>query len=320
MTETLPLTAPQMTLRHGSLSVGHEAPLICGMFTRDYAPLAERLVSSLRPLGLAHALFEVPTVHRSISLRGSADTTYTKANFLWHVLALTQRTVLYVDADCVVRKTPELVVRLTKAGCDLATVNWLAPERNDAYVPAPLPANAQPNGGPPRYYRYAYHVDAVSEEQLLCSGAVQLWGNTEAARGLLEAWFGTIAAHPGVPDDECMNFTFNNPGPWRAALRPCWLPKSYVRYPWWIFDEPVIDHPDIPYQGAWRDVADPLGRRSYYPERAAVRTAPPFIPRDRVIDVQTGVLFRLDRQRLVPTGERCTRAIWPLSLPPPAPR
>ena len=316
MSAALPLAAPHMRLRYGSLSGAREAPLICGMFTPDYAALAERLVDSLQRLALAHAIFEVPTVHRSISSRGSEDPTYTKANFLWHVLTSIRGTVLYLDVDCVVRKTPELIARLACDGHDLATVNWLGPDRNDAYVPAPLPGNAEPDGAPPRYYQHAYHVDAVTDEQLLCSGAVQLWGDTEAARGLLQAWFSTIMAHPGVPDDECMNFTFNNPvGRWRAALRPYWLPKSYARYPWWIFDEPIIDHPDIPYQGAWRDVADPLGRRSFYPERAPTRTTAPFIPRDCVIDVQTGALFQLDRQRLVPTGQCWTRPIWPLSQP-----
>jgi hypothetical protein len=316
VSEGFPLPAPRMTLRHGSPSRGHEAPLICGMFTPDYAALAARLVDSLQRLGLPHAIFEVPMVHRSISLKGSDDPTYTKANFLWHLLASTGRTVLYLDADVVVRKTPELVLRLAHSGHDLATVNWLGFDRNDAYVPSPHPANANANGAPPRYYQHAYHVDAMTDEQLLCSGAVQLWGNTDAARGLLHSWFATIVAHPGVGDDECMNFTFNNPtGPWRALLRPYWLPKSYVRYPWWIFDEPIIDHPDVPYQGTWSDVVDPLGRRSFYPERAAVRTLEPFIPRDCVIDVQTGALFRLDEEQLVATGQRWPGPIWPLSQP-----
>ena len=63
MSEGLPLAAPRMTLRHGSRSGGQEPPLICGMFTPDYAALAARLVDSLQRLGLPHAIFEVPTVH-----------------------------------------------------------------------------------------------------------------------------------------------------------------------------------------------------------------------------------------------------------------
>jgi hypothetical protein len=316
MSAEFPAAAPRMTLRYGSIPDGHDAPLICGMFTPSYALLAERLVGSLLPLGLPHAIFEVPTVHRSISPRGSDDPSYTKANFLWHVLGLANRAVLYLDVDCVVRRRPELVARLVAGGHDLATVNWLGPDRNDAYVPALLADNLRAPAALPRYYQHSYHVDFVTDEQLLCSGAVQLWGNTAAARGLLAAWFATIVVHPGVPDDECMNFTFNNPvGSWRAALRPSWLPKSYARYPWWIFDEPIIDHPDIPYQGAWNDVADPAARRSFYPERAAVRTTVPFIPRDCVIDVRTGEIFQLKHQQLAPAGRRWQQGIWPLAQP-----
>jgi hypothetical protein len=304
-----------MTLRYGSLSRDGDMPLICAMFTPDYAVLAERLVGSLHRLGLAHALFEVPTVHRSISPRGSDDLTYTKANFLWHLLESTRSTLLYLDADCVVRRTPELIRHLTRAGHDLATVNWLGAERNDAYVPAWLPESTQPSDTPPRYYQHGFHVDAVSEEQLMCSGAVQLWGCTDAARGLLSAWFATVAAHPQVPDDESLNFAFNNPeGEWRAALRPFWLPKSYARYPWWIFDEPIIDHPDVPYQGETRDLEDARGRRGFYPERAAVRTTEPFIPRDCVIDAETGALFRLDGEQLMPIGRFCHLPVWPLTV------
>jgi hypothetical protein len=315
MSAMLPVAAPRLELRYGSLPGPEGPPSICAMFTPSYVSAAERLAHSLRDLSLAHALFEVPSVHRSISLHGSDDLTYTKANIMCRLLELTKRPVLYVDVDCVVRRHPELLFRLLQRGCDFAIRNWLSADPNDAYVPAHIAENADGASEPPRYYRHGYHVDYVGDEQLLCSGAVQLWGNTPAARGLLAAWFATIAAHPGVPDDECLNFTFNNPEGWRAALQPSWLPPSYARYPWWIFDEPVIDHPDIPYQGAQRPVRDPNGRRHFYPERSGVRTPAPHIPRDCVIDVRTGELLRFEQSQWRPVGQRWTRGVWPLTRP-----
>jgi len=307
-----------MSLRYGSVAPVSAPALICGMFTPSHRELAERLVRSLRAFELPHAIFEVPTVHDSISLKGRPDPVYTKANFIGYVLAQAPCPVLYLDVDCVVMHSPELIGRIAAAGHDFAIFNWLAQAQNDAYVPAPVPEAPGEVLTAPRYYQPSYHVDYATDQQLLCSGATQFWRKTPAAFGLLGAWFATILAQPRVADDECLDFAFNNPGGgWRAALRPFWLPKAYARYPWWIFDEPVIDHPDIPFQGDGRAVlADASGRKHYYPERASPRQEAPFIPRDCVIDTQTGNLLRRQGEHLVPTAERWTKGIWPLrSIP-----
>jgi hypothetical protein len=319
MNSDLPAAPPNMTLRYGSVPPVAASALICGMFTPSYRELAERLVRSLRAFELPHAIFEVPAVHDSISLKGSADPVYTKANFIWHVLERTACPVLYLDVDCVVTRPPELIGRIAAAGHDFAIFNWLAQEQNDAYVPAPVPEAPGEPPAAPRYYQPSYHVDYATEQQLLCSGAAQFWRKTPAAVGLLGAWFATIRAQPRVADDECLDFAFNNPsGDWRTALRPFWLPKAYARYPWWIFDEPVIDHPDIPFQGDGRAaLRDEAGRKHYYPERAAARKEAPFIPRDCVIDTKTGDILRRQAEQLVPTGERWTKGIWPLTQPLP---
>ena len=43
------------------------------------------------------------------------------------------------------------------------------------------------------------------------------------------------------------------------------MPKSYARYAWWIFDQPVIDHPQMPNTTTkWNEVTDINGRKRYY--------------------------------------------------------
>jgi hypothetical protein len=68
-----------MALRYGMLPSGDEPFVVAGMFTASHKAAAERLVASLRSFSLPHAIFEVPTVHRSISHKGSDDLAYTKS-------------------------------------------------------------------------------------------------------------------------------------------------------------------------------------------------------------------------------------------------
>src|SRR3569833_2833618 len=51
-----------------------KAPYIaCAMFTLSHYATAQRLIASLEQYGLHYALFQVPTVHRSINARGEGD-------------------------------------------------------------------------------------------------------------------------------------------------------------------------------------------------------------------------------------------------------
>jgi hypothetical protein len=47
-----------------------------------------------------------------------------------------------------------------------------------------------------------------------------------------------------VQDDHCLDVAFNYRSPDR--LRFEWLPKEYARYAFWIFSDPIIDHPELP--------------------------------------------------------------------------
>lgn len=72
-----------------------DAPfIVCAMFTDSYRAKAERLAVSIRKFGLAHALFRLPTVHRSISPKGSDDLGFTKAFFIGNMLRRFKRPIL----------------------------------------------------------------------------------------------------------------------------------------------------------------------------------------------------------------------------------
>jgi hypothetical protein len=77
--------------------------IVAAMFTPDYRHRAQRLAASLDSFGLAYALFEVPTVHRSISAKGEGDLTVSKPRFIRFALEQFAKPVLYVDADMVFR-------------------------------------------------------------------------------------------------------------------------------------------------------------------------------------------------------------------------
>ena len=282
-----------------SMSSAHadERPafLIASLHTASYRPLAERLAASLMQFGLPFTLYEVPTVHRSMSVRGTDDPTYTKANFVRHLLDTHGVPILYLDCDCVIRSEPKLIQSLVDAGTEFAIYNWLADVHTDAYAPVELrgpdgktvtPAN--------RFFRFSHSIDAYSPTQLICSGAAQLYANTPAARALLDAWSAVIDEHPGVEDDQCLDWTYNFRMPNAQKPRSLWLDKSYARYLFWIFSRPVIDHPQLPAGARPRTAPyKPLpASLRFRAELAETRTASLLVPRDCLIDTQLKRLLR----------------------------
>jgi hypothetical protein len=208
--------------------------IVCAMFTPDYRAKTERLAASLERFNLAHALFEVPQVHRSISLRGGDDLNASKPRFIAAMLRQFGKPVLYVDADVIFRQPPDLIAALCSEGCDFAIYNWLADPMNDAWRPEP--------GA--RFWKFYFSVDMASDSQLMASGAVQLWRGSDPAFTLLADWEQALLRHPRSEDDHCLDFAYNHGD--RTGLRPRWLPKAYARYAFWIYVAPVIDHPEFP--------------------------------------------------------------------------
>ena len=212
-----------------------DAPfIVCAMFTPNYRALAQRLVASLDQLGLTYALFQVPTVHPSISPRGKGDLSVSKPRFIRFALERFGKPVLYVDCDMVFRSAPTLIAQLVKEGYDFAIYNWLADMMNDAWLPEPGT----------RLWKFFLRVELASDRQLMASGAVQLWRGTQPAFTLLSDWEQSLCNHPRSEDDHCLDFAYNHGD--RTGLNPTWLPKSYCRVAYWIYVQPVIDHPQFP--------------------------------------------------------------------------
>lgn len=280
------------------------------MYTHDYADKVERLRRSCDRFGLAHHLRQVPTVHQSISARGTADPSYTKARFILDVLARQGGPVLYVDADCEFCEAPGLIGELLAAGTEFAIYNWAADRQTEAYVPVQI---VMPNGepsGPKRFFRFASKFDFYDPSQLLCSGAVQLYADTPAARELLEQWQRAILRNPGSADDDCLCYAWNNRAASLTGLRASWLPKEYARYAWWIYVKPVINHPDFAASAVhFASIPESDGKKQFYPERAERLDAPRLFPLDRIIDVERRRLLKIEAKTIT-LDEPIEREFW----------
>ena len=286
-----------------SIAGGKSGSYIMGaMFTPNYADKAQRLATSCEKFAVPYAIHEVPAVHRSISSRGTPDLAFTKANFIHHLLDQHKKPVLYVDADCEFLSEPDMLEPMAQSDCDFAVYNWLADEQTDAFAPVEITiAN-----GPPiknRFYIFTHSVEHFTTNQLICSGPVQFYGNSAAARLLLSEWFRIIEAFPGTADDECLDFAFNNLGPRGSGIKTRWLPKAYARYSWWIYVKPVINHSDMPnLENNFTHITDPTGKRRFYPERAEKRKAAHLFPRECIIDTAQRKLCLMVRGQLVAVG------------------
>jgi hypothetical protein len=217
-----------------SNEVGASNFTVCAMFTESYRAKAERLISSLKSLSIDFKIYQVAAIHSSISVFGKSDLELSKPNFIRHALGQTTKSVLYVDADMVFLNEPLEFVSLER---DFAIFNWLSSDATDAWVP--LEDDSQR-----RFWRFSHSNDDWSDTQLICSGCVQWWSQSNLARKLLDRWQKEVGRNPQTQDDHSLDIAFNlNPD---NALRAHWLTKEYARYAFWIFTKPIIDHPDLP--------------------------------------------------------------------------
>lgn len=273
--------------------------VIAAMFTFGYREKAKRLEASCEKFGLPFVTHEVSSVHKSISARGTLEPSFTKANFIHHVLSQHGKPVLYVDADCEFLEEPKLLDKIVKSGYDFAIYNWLADEYTDAFAPVEISISNGPSIKN-RFYAFTHGVEHFAPNQLLCSGPVQFYRNSDAAKMLLAEWHRTIMTFPGCADDECLNFAFNNLGPGANSVKARWLPKAYARYPWWIYAKPVINHPDFPdEQVNFTSIKDTAGRLPFYPDKAEKRSVVRLFPRDCIIDIEEQQVCRLVGNQLV---------------------
>jgi hypothetical protein len=293
-------------------SIGDAGYVVGAMMTPSHAPFGERLSASCRTHSLPLALFEVPSVHRSISPKGSDDLRYTKANFVNFLHQRYDRPVLYLDVDCVVAQRPSRIDKLAAAQTDFAIFNWLAEEHTEAYIRAEITVQDGPATciTHDRFYRFSHSIDFMSDTQLLCSGAVQWYNKTEAAKRLLEHWQSVIERAPGRADDKCLDFAFNNLPAGGPQLRTTWLEKRYARYAWWIYERPVIDHPEFPRSGPDYIPLDELdGKPRIHVDSLRPRTVEYVFPKPCLIDTQAHQLYVLRDSSWHPAGV-FTTGLW----------
>ena len=269
---------------------------IASMYTSNYESLANRLLNSIKDFdNLDYIFFETPTIHRSISPRGTDDTEFCKPNFIAHCLATFKRPILYLDCDVVINKYPIMIEEIIKNGTiDFSIFNWLSEEDNAAYIPKKI---RNKSDDITTIYHFSHSINYQSHDQLICSGAVQFWNHTEPSIRLLSKWKSTIENNAGTQDDHCLDYAFNN---FDSQIKTYWLRKSYARYAWWIFDEPIIDHPQIPYGGSeFLDLNPTDGTKRVYIDRLIETKCTPQIPQGFILNSNTNELYKLENDNIV---------------------
>ena len=216
-----------------------------------------------------------------------------------------------MDADCYFVEYPWAIKGFVQNGHDFAIYNWLADEHTEAYVPTDrinnLPAHLIEAG---RFYEFSHSLDYYATDQLVCSGAVQFFGNTAKARTLLQLWQETVAKFPGSSDDGCMDYAFNNGGN-QLDLKLAWLEKAYARYAWWLYVSPVINHPDFPsLEQSFVPIPKYPDRKRVYIERTERRLVQYVFPKGCLIDIKKRRLLKVEGNVLTPVGEGLGREIW----------
>ncbi len=221
--------------------------LIVSFFTQNYKDKADRLINSLNNFNLNYKIFEVPTIHYSKSDKGSNDINYCMPKLIIDMLKQFKIPIIFLDCDLVVMKEPKLFYSLKEKNIDFAIYNWLEDSENDGYLPVKLKINSEKGEIEETYYINSVNVKLLNnpnkEGQLFSSGGVAYFSESNSSINVLNEWLENIIKYPKAPDDQLLDHTFNYSSTVRKNLKVEWLDKSYCRVFWWIFSEPIINHP-----------------------------------------------------------------------------
>ena len=221
--------------------------LIVSFFTQNYKDKADRLINSLNNFNLNYKIFEVPTIHYSKSDKGSNDINYCMPKLIIDMLKQFKIPIIFLDCDLVVMKEPKLFYSLKEKNIDFAIYNWLEDSENDGYLPVKLKINSERGEIEETYYINSVNVKLLNnpnkERQLFSSGGVAYFSESNSSINVLNEWLENIIKYPKAPDDQLLDHTYNYSSTVRKNLKVEWLDKSYCRVFWWIFSEPIINHP-----------------------------------------------------------------------------
>jgi len=221
--------------------------LIVSFFTQNYKDKADRLINSLNNFNLNYKIFEVPTIHYSKSDKGSNDINYCMPKLIIDMLKQFKVPIIFLDCDLVVMKEPKLFYSLKEKNIDFAVYNWLEDSENDGYLPVKLKISSERGEIEETYYINSVNVKLLNnpnkERQLFSSGGVAYFSESNSSINVLNEWLENIIKYPKAPDDQLLDHTYNYSSTVRKNLKVEWLDKSYCRVFWWIFSEPIINHP-----------------------------------------------------------------------------
>jgi hypothetical protein len=134
---------------------------VAAMFTAEFEDRARRLQASLEGAAVDYNLNSVPAVHHSLSPKGSGDIALSRPNFIHHAMEELQRSILWLDADMIVRAFPSAIVELARRGTDFAIYNWMADADNDAFLPVAVSWLGEATRE--RFYRFSLWIPAIAD-------------------------------------------------------------------------------------------------------------------------------------------------------------
>jgi FkbM family methyltransferase len=273
--------------------------IICAMFTPHKPKLfqhANRLINSCEKFELPYCIYQVPSIHKSISQHGQDDVTFTKANFILYCLNRFKKNILYMDIDVFLMDYPGVITEISNSDYDFAIYNWISDIHNEAYMP--LNNKLEVGNIYSDVYMFSHCIGYYSPKYLMCSGCVQFYKNSDNAKCLLECWQNQIAQNPCRQDDGSLALAFNSLIEDSKNMKAFWLDKSYCRYPWWPHIRPVIIHPQIPNPVRETSKEDTNSFRKTM-GKCQPKTSGFIFPRDCIFDTSRKLLLKLVNDQIV---------------------
>lgn len=215
---------------------------VISFFTENYIDKAKRLINSLNNFDLSYKIYKIPNIHFSKSINGNSDIYYSQPSLILDCIDKLNSSVLYVDVDMVFKEKPQKIFYFEKNRIDFAIYNWFEDKNNDAFQPI----KATINGKIYKFYKRTHSIDYYNDSttQLYSSGGVSFHSKSKLSKKILNEWMKNISLYPKSPDDQTLDFTYNNIKDDLKKIKTYWLDKSYCRCQFWIFTKPIIDHPD----------------------------------------------------------------------------
>ena len=275
--------------------------LIVSFFTKNFVSKAIRLANSLDKLNLNYKIFEIPEIHFSKSNKGTSNINYCMPKLILDVFKVSKIPLLYVDSDIVFKKNPDLIFSFHEKKIDFAIYNFIEDTDNEGYLPLKINIRENEKLVPKEFFVTKVSVPLLNsanyERQMLTAGAVAYFSNTKAAIDLLNRWLENIKHFPRAVDDQTLDYTFNIDLNGKKKLNVYWLPKNYCRYNFWIFTDPVINHPDeLTYRP--EDNFDDITGKKRYIRKNILKRLNAKIDKTHLIDINQKLIFKIVNNKI----------------------